>query len=120
MVIDTLFTASADNSRTAAPVINAGKPGTVNLLPSGWGVSWTVKKGASGNGFDELVKAHKILNDAAGGGLLVKSKSAIVRGGSLNDAAPVPALSGNVISLPIGTAYTSGFGRIAKGGSVNL
>jgi hypothetical protein len=85
-----------------------------------WEAVWTVKQGAGGNGFATLVKAQKVLNTGAGDELLIKGKSAVVRGTDLvDDADAKPVLTGNVITLSLGT-YTSGITRIGTTGSVNF
>jgi hypothetical protein len=126
VVVDTKFTTSNTGvpagSGTAEPVIADGKPEKVSLLPVDWGVTWTVKRGASGNGFADLVKAQKVVNGGAGDELLVKSKQTVVRGTGLGESAPseTNTTTGNVISSgSIGT-YTSGITRIGTEGSANF
>ncbi|MDR0386403.1 MAG: right-handed parallel beta-helix repeat-containing protein [Treponema sp.] len=124
LVIDTVFTTADGNispkSRTVEPAVKNGKPETVNLLPSEWKVTWTAKRGGTGNGFAELIKAQKIPNSSAGDVLLLKSKPlTIVREGTGKGTWNDANLDGNVISQSI-AKYTSGFGRIGKKGSVNF
>lgn len=97
VVVDTEF---ASGSRTAAPKGN-GMPGMVSLLPLDWKVTWTVKKGASGDGFADMVTAQKAINAAAGDNLKVKSKQTIVKVAGQDESAPVTSNTdtGNVITL---------------------
>ncbi|MDR2741224.1 MAG: glycoside hydrolase [Treponema sp.] len=124
IVVDTVFTTSNTGvptaSRTAEPEVNAGKPEAVSLLPVDWGVTWTVKKGISGNGFADLVKAQKVTDAAAGNNLKVKSKQTIVKGTGLSESAPVTSNTEteNIITLGSIGQYTSGITRIGTEGSV--
>ncbi|MDR2743060.1 MAG: hypothetical protein LBB98_13030, partial [Treponema sp.] len=125
IVVDTVFTTTDPEIppalQTAGSVVDNGKPGTVSLFPVGWGITWTVKKGTSGNGFEYLVRAQKVLKNDAGDELLVKSKKPIVRGDGLNPSEPVvnDTSIGNVITLDI-SAYTSGIQRLGTAGSANF
>jgi hypothetical protein len=121
IVVDTVFTTGdttgASTARTAASVVTDGKPGTVSLLPVEWGVTWTLRQGTSGNGLTALIDAQKKVDAAAGDNLLLKSKKTVVNG--TESAAIIPAHTGNVITLDIGS-YTSGIGKIDTTGSVNF
>jgi hypothetical protein len=117
IVVDMAFTSG---NLTKAPEVTAGKPGKVILHPTAWNVTWTIKKGLTGNGLTDLVKAQNIIADT-GETLRLKSRQTLVREGG--EAAWVAAesadLSGNVITQSIG-AYTSGFRRVGKEGAVNF
>ncbi|MDR2742779.1 MAG: hypothetical protein LBB98_11600 [Treponema sp.] len=127
IVVDTVFTAVdpdvRDALRTSAPAMNAGKPGTATLLPVGWNVTWMVKKGASGDGFSELINAQNAADPGGSGkDLKVRSGQTIIRGTGLDDT-EVTYEGGsvtNVITLPMGAAYTAALTRIGKGGSVSF
>jgi hypothetical protein len=125
IVVDTTFHTpnTGAPSPTTGPAVTDGKPGKVGILPVDWSVTWTVKQGATGNGFTELVRAQKIKDSQAGNELLVRSKKTIARGtGFTGDTVSDAALSGtekNTITLPI-TPYTSGIRRIGTSGSVNF
>jgi hypothetical protein len=121
IVVDTKFTTSDADvfpiaKRTAEPAVGAA----LNLLPVEWGVKWTLRKGASGNGLADLIAAQKIPNPSAGDNILLKSKKTILRGDGLPNAeAPYPNAITNEITLAVG-AYASGITRIGKGGSTNF
>jgi formylglycine-generating enzyme required for sulfatase activity len=114
LVVDTVF---SSGERDTAPVVTAGKPAAVSLLPVNWDVKWTITRGTGGNGLLDLVKAQKIPVPAAGEDLLLKSAKTLVRpgDGKWDDVTP----GGNVITRSIGTR-TSGFGKIGTSGSVNF
>jgi hypothetical protein len=117
LVVDTTFTAG---TRTAGPVVNAGKPEAASLLPLDWDVTWTIKQGLTGNGLTDLVKAQKIIDSAAGNALLLKSApQTMVREGAGTGTWSAAVLNGNVITWPI-REYTSGFKKIGTNGSVNF
>jgi hypothetical protein len=128
LMVDTLFTTEnpdvREAFRTSAPVTNAGKPGIAGLLPVDWNVTWTVTRGTGGNGFTDLIKAQKVTAPQdTEDKLRVKSKTTIIHGAGLDDTEATVTgeiTTGNVITLPIGTAYTSGLTQIGKGGSVNI
>jgi hypothetical protein len=116
--VDTVFTAGG--GLNLAPEITDRKPGKVTLHPADWSVTWTIKRGSSGNGLTDLVKAQKIRTADAGETLLLRESSTMVRDEDEDEEWEDPAdLSGNVITRSIGT-YTSGFGNIGKEGSVNF
>ncbi|MDR0387626.1 MAG: hypothetical protein LBH57_06275 [Treponema sp.] len=123
IVVDTVFTTDdpdiPSDKRTAAPAVNAGKPGTVNLFPVNWDVTWTVRRGNGGNGFEELVKAQNAIPEVNNSQILLKSGKTIVRGEELSEVVSDTAVEGNVIALDIGH-YTSGITRVGKGGSANF
>jgi hypothetical protein len=119
LVVDTVFSAG---SLAAAPVLTAGKSGAVTLLPANWDVTWTIKRGTSGNGFTDLIRAQKLITaNGTGDSLKVRSKQTIVRGTGLDSSTQraVDTETGNVITRSLGN-YTSGFGCIGKPGSVSF
>jgi hypothetical protein len=119
VVVDTVFTAGG---LTLQPVVTDGRPGKAALHPVDWSVTWTIKRGTSGNGLTDLVAAQNIAPNNAEETLHLKKRQTLVRDGTGTDDEEIwdPAdLSGNVITQPIGT-YTSGFGRIGKEGAVNF
>jgi hypothetical protein len=125
LVVDAVFeTAEAGvpaGLRVREAAVNAGKPGKAALLPVEWKARWTVKRGSSGNGFENLIKAQKALDGNAGDELLVKGKGSVLRGSGLQDAvAEKPVVQGNVITLGLDSAYTKGMERIEAEGSVNF
>jgi hypothetical protein len=113
-----------DGSRTVAPGVSEGKPGTVSLLPVDWSVTWTLKNRSSrGDGLVELVKAQKVTDANSGDALKIKSRTTIVKGKDLNPTEVTvtnDVTTTNVITLPIGTTYTSAITRIGKMGSVSF
>jgi hypothetical protein len=130
IVADTKFTAAGQS--TAEPTVTNGQPGTVELLPVGWNVTWLVSTRTKSeapytlldtppNGFARLIQAQQVVHGSESTDLLLKSKSAIVRGAGLEDftATDELTLSGNTLTLDI-EGYTKGFGRIKKEGSVNF
>jgi hypothetical protein len=117
LVVDTVFTSG---ERTAAPVITSGNPKEVSLLPVNWNVTWTIKRGLSGNGLADLIKAQKIAAPSAGETLLLKSPpQTVVWQGTGNGTWSSITLTGNVITRSI-KAYTNGFAKIGTRGSVNF
>jgi hypothetical protein len=125
IVVDTVFT--AEGNRTAAPAVSDGKPGKVSLLPLEWGVKWTVKKGASGNGFEDLITAQKVTDAAAGNNLLVTSKAIIRTGGQENTSntltiagKEIRGFIGNDSVQPNKESYTAGITKIGTEGSVQF
>jgi hypothetical protein len=125
IVVDAVFETAdteipAGERRTAAAV-SGGKPERVSLFPVNWGVTWTIKQGAFGNGLTDLIRAQKIPDPQAGDALLLLGRKTIIRGtGFDGDAVNDAALAGNVVTLPSIGAYTSGITRIGKTGSVNF
>jgi hypothetical protein len=126
IVVDTVFTTSDEEvpagSRTVAPAITNGKPQTVNLLPVDWNITWTVKRGTTGNGFADLVKAQKKIPDSlAGDKLLLRSKKTILRADDFTgDPDQIYGKDiENTITRNI-KDYTSGVGRIGISGSANF
>jgi hypothetical protein len=126
IVVDTVFTTSNTKvpaeSRTTAPQVIDGKPGTVKLLPGDWEVKWTLKPGTPGNILDTLVQAQKAIptqvNKTA---ILLKSKTSTVRMTDLtDDTQPIDDLNGNVITLHLPTEHTSGIKNIGNTGSINF
>jgi hypothetical protein len=121
LVVDTKFsTDDAEvqpvSARTAEPVVGAA----LGLLPVNWNVTWTIKRGTSGDGLASLIAAQKIVNSDAGDSILLKSKKTIVRGDGLADTeAPYSGEITDVLTVPVG-AYTFGITRIGKGGSANF
>ncbi|MDR2741710.1 MAG: hypothetical protein LBB98_06095 [Treponema sp.] len=125
IVVDTVFSTD-DGNLTAAPVITTGNPGKVTLRhPVDWNVIWTIKQGATGNGFTDLVKAQQVIPAyAEEEALQLKSKpQTMVRIGAENGTwTPIgdeAALNGKIITQPIKT-YTSGITKIGTEGSVNF
>jgi hypothetical protein len=117
IVVDTTFTSGI---RTAGPVVNMGKPEAASLLPVDWDVTWTLKRGLTGNGLMDLVNAQKIPDSAAGDALLLKSTpQTMVREGTVAGTWSDAVLNGNVITRSI-KEYTSGFKKIGTKGSVNF
>jgi hypothetical protein len=57
-VVDTAF---SSGSLTAGPMVNTGKPGQVTLLPVGWNVTWTIKRGLTGNGNNTGNRDHPLV-----------------------------------------------------------
>ncbi|MDR2743319.1 MAG: exo-alpha-sialidase, partial [Treponema sp.] len=94
IVVDTVFSAN-DRNLTVAPVITNGNPVAVTLYPIDWDVLWTINRGATGNGFTDLIGRTTPLSN------------------------PDASLTGKIITQPIGT-YTSGFTKIGTVGSVNF
>ncbi|MDR2742708.1 MAG: hypothetical protein LBB98_11240 [Treponema sp.] len=118
IVVDTEFRATGN--RTAAPVVSDGKPGKVSLLPVDWGVRWMVKKGSSGNGFESLVTAQKVINGEAGEDLLVTDKQAIVTAAGQRYTDALLTVAENVITLGSIGSYTAGITKIGTVGSVQF
>jgi hypothetical protein len=124
LVIDTAF---SSGGLPAGPVVTSGKPGKAVLHPADWDVTWTVTRGAGGNGFADLIRAQKLTpGNAASETLLVKSGKTLVREGSGPDAeetwdnpAVLSGVLGNVVTRSLG-AYTAGFDKIGREGSVNF
>jgi hypothetical protein len=121
--IDTVFT-TADKDvfpvlRTVESTVKSGKPEAVSLYPIDWGVTWTARQGINGNGFANLIRAQKLIDNNAGDALLLKSRKTIVRGSGLGETESTAVINGNIITLGIGT-YTSGLARIGTDGSVNF
>jgi hypothetical protein len=119
VVIDTEFS-SGTQSQPISPVVTMGRPEEVKLLPVDWDVTWTIKRGLSDNGLIDLVRAQKVLNSGMGDALLLKSTpQTMVRDGVGPGDWDNGTLTGNTVTRSIG-AYTSGFQRIGKEGSVNF
>jgi hypothetical protein len=125
LVMDTVFTTPnmgvPEGSRTTAPTVIDGKPETVSLLPVDWRVTWTVKKGNSGNGFEALTGAQNLIpgNDA-GSDLLAGSVQTVVKPGLGNPIPVVHTLTGNMIRVESIGQYTSGITKIGATGSVQF
>jgi hypothetical protein len=123
LVVDTELTTE---NRIAELKVNDGKPETVSLLPIDWGVNWTVNKGLpETNGFEDLIKAQKVINAAAAEDtttLQVKDSKAIVTvAGQPSDAPPLSVtVMENVITLGSMGSYTAGITKIGTGGSVQF
>jgi hypothetical protein len=123
IVVDTEF---KSGSRTAAPEVNAGTPGKVSLLPFYWSVTWKVKKGVSGDGFEELVKAQKVIPaNVNKSNLLVNSKPAIIaKAGEAESLVTLDEVIGNEITLSsIGDgngSCTAGITKIGTEGTVQF
>jgi hypothetical protein len=121
IVVDTVFTTSANDvpSRIVEPVVAEGKPLVVNLLPFDWKVTWTLKRGNTGDsGLTDLIQAQKKASSGSGDNLLLKSQKTIVReaGSTLIKDTTV---TGNAVTLSI-SDYTSGVKRIGTSASVNF
>jgi hypothetical protein len=116
IVTDTTFTSG---QRTVEPTVSAGKPGAVNLLPLDWNVSWTIKRGLTGNGLTDLVRAQNVTGNAGNALQLKSTPQAMVREGTGDGSWSDTTLNGNIITWPL-TAYTSGLLRIGTAGSVNF
>jgi hypothetical protein len=113
--VDTVFTAAG---LTVEPVVNAGKPGVVNLVPAAWTVNWKILRGESGSssGLGDLITAQR----AAGSeeyGIIPKSLKAVLREDGYGETSPIPALTGHTVTLPL-RDYTN-ISRTG-GGSVNF
>jgi hypothetical protein len=128
LVVDTKFTTNDSDVpialRTAEPGTDNGKPEKASLLPVGWNVVWTIRRGINGNGLSELVRAQKKTNRDAGDLLLLKSGETIAKGtGKTTPAVSIlnsrNELASNEITLDI-ESYTSGPGRIQTTGSASF
>jgi hypothetical protein len=113
VVVDTVF---STDTLTAQPVVNTGKPEAVSLYPLDWNVTWTIKRGLTGNGLTDLVRAQKIPSPSAGDDLLLRSTpQTLAREGTEAEEWEEAVLTGNTLTRSI-EAYTSGFYRIGKTG----
>jgi hypothetical protein len=92
LVVDTVFT-------TGGTTKNAWV-GETQLAAADWNLEWTVLKGNSGNGFEQLIAAQQ----AIGGGntLEYQSLKTIVQGTGSSGPAPAPQIAGNKITQNIG------------------
>jgi hypothetical protein len=117
LVVDTGFTSGIGG--TVGPVVNAGKPEAVSLLPVNWNVTWTIKRGLTGNGLTDLVKAQNIASNTGETLLLKNVPKTLLREGSGTGTWSDAALSGNVITGDIGD-NTAVFQKIGTGRSVNF
>jgi hypothetical protein len=95
-VVDTVFTTGGTTKDA--------RVGKTQLTPGVWNLEWTVLKGNSGNGFEQLIAAQQ----AIGGGdtLEYQSRKTIVRGTGSSGPAPAPQIAGNKITQNIGQ-YTA-------------
>jgi hypothetical protein len=121
LVVDTVFTAS--ENRTAAPVMSSGNPGEVSLMPVDWNVTWTIKRGTSGesNGLKDLLRARRDTDssDEPLGVPTIKVRVPGTADPKSDSGIPTLSLNGNVVGGSIGT-YTNGFAKIGTTGAVNF
>jgi hypothetical protein len=108
LVVDTKFTGPKDIEAAV---------GETSLIPGNWNLKWEVRKGNSGNGFEDLVKAQQAINPASGNTLEYKSLTTIVRKTGGNDQKiPTSLTGGSQITQNIG-AYT---GTVGATGSASF
>jgi hypothetical protein len=113
VVVDTVF---SSGTQTTDPVVNTGIPKAVTLFPGAWNVTWTIKRGLTGNGLTDLILAQNIASNK-GDALALKSAQTIVREGTGAGTWTNAVLNGNTLTRSL-AGYTEGFGRI--GGSANF
>jgi hypothetical protein len=125
IVVDTQFTTTdetvASKSRKKEPVVQDGKPETVELHAANWTVTWTIIRGNTNSGLTDLIQAQRIPPfPETGDTLLLRSKKTFLRGAGLSDKEQTyEAKTGNVITLGLGS-YGAGEARKGKTGSVTF
>ncbi|MDR2742946.1 MAG: hypothetical protein LBB98_12450 [Treponema sp.] len=122
--VDKGFTSGDQTTEPVEPQEPAAwKPKEVTLHPVAWDVTWTIKRGLTGNGLTDLVNAQNIIPANDENPLALKSITTLVKVGTevqeKSEKDVELSRTKNVITQSL-KDYTKGFGHIGERGSVNF